>query len=126
MLNEFEVQGLNIKKGSLAVLAQVQLKPYLFADLPVSPTASTIAYITDSSTASGGEIISGSGTNTVLARWDGSNWLVLGGGISSQTDLIQSADLAIADEHGMIVPDYYEIGPGVALTIGVDAVMEIT
>ena len=46
--------------------------------------------------------------------------------IAGQTDLTQTTDETIAAEAGMIVPDYYEIGAGVALEIGADGVMEIT
>lgn len=46
--------------------------------------------------------------------------------IAGQIDLTQTTDETIAAEAGMIVPDYYEIGAGVNLEIGTNAVMEIT
>lgn len=48
----------------------------LFSALPVSPVEGQTAIITDSSTATWGATISGSGGNRVLGYYDGSNWTV--------------------------------------------------
>jgi hypothetical protein len=50
----------------------------IFANLPQSPTNGQLAFITDSSTATWGANISGSGANKVLAQWNGSHWTVIG------------------------------------------------
>lgn len=53
---------------------------FTFAQLPPSPAGGMTAYISDSSTASAGAVISGGGANDVYAWYDGSDWRVMGGG----------------------------------------------
>lgn len=52
-----------------------QLTPVKYADLP-SPKTGMIACVGDSTVATWGGIIAGGGTNTVLAFYDGTNWVV--------------------------------------------------
>lgn len=68
-----------------------------------------------------GDVTAGPGNGSQVATFRRSPLF-----IASQLDLTQTTDESIADEAGMIAPDYYEIGAGVTLEIGVDAVMEIT
>jgi hypothetical protein len=75
-LAEFEFQGLSLKKGGLATVSQVKLKPFTFATLPASPTVGIIAYISDSNTAVWGATIAGGGANKVLGFYNGTNWTV--------------------------------------------------
>lgn len=81
--DSFDFIGVSLKKGRLAVVSQVKLKPFTFANIPASPSTNTITYITDSSTATIGAVVAGGGANAVLARYDGANWVVLGGGTAT-------------------------------------------
>jgi hypothetical protein len=49
-----------------------------FANVPASPVEGMIVAIVDSTTATWGATITGSGSNHVLAYYDGTNWTVLG------------------------------------------------
>jgi hypothetical protein len=51
---------------------------WLFAELPSSPKVGMLRTITDSSTATWGATIAGSGANQVLAWFNGTNWTVVG------------------------------------------------
>ena len=75
--NNFEFIGQNLKKGHLAVVSELQLKPFTYANLPTSPVAASVAYITDSNTAVIGAAIAGGGVNKVLGVY-GTVWTVLG------------------------------------------------
>lgn len=76
--NSFDFPGVDVKQGSLAYLAHVRLAPYTFGGLLSSPIEPTMAYITDSDTTVSGAVISGGGTNKVLAWFNGINWIVIG------------------------------------------------
>lgn len=52
--------------------------PVTFAGLPQRVAAGTMAIITDSTVNTWGAVISGGGTFTVLALFNGTNWTVLG------------------------------------------------
>jgi hypothetical protein len=47
-----------------------------FAELPVEPVAGMLTCVTDSTVSAWGGVIAGGGTNTVLAFYDGINWVV--------------------------------------------------
>lgn len=49
-----------------------------FADLPASPAAGQIAYITDGDTTTWGDTVAGSGSDKVLVWFNGTNWTVIG------------------------------------------------
>jgi hypothetical protein len=49
-----------------------------FANLPGAPTEGDLAQISDSNTNSWGANIAGSSIYRVLARWNGTNWTVVG------------------------------------------------
>lgn len=55
-----------------------ELSPVLFGDLPASPSEGMYANITDGSTNVWGATVSGSGSNKVLVRFNGTNWTVVG------------------------------------------------
>jgi hypothetical protein len=53
-----------------------------FADamrLPGRGTVGTLMTISDSTTNTPGAVIAGGGSFNVLARWNGTNWIVIGG-----------------------------------------------
>ena len=52
------------------------LTPVTFAELPVEPVAGMLTCVTDSTVSAWGGVIAGGGTNTVLAFYDGINWVV--------------------------------------------------
>lgn len=52
--------------------------PVIFANIPPTPPIGTIVTITDSSTNTWGATVTGGGSNNVSARWNGSNWTVVG------------------------------------------------
>lgn len=52
------------------------LTPVTFAELPLVPGKGMIACVSDSTLATWGGVIAGGGTNTVLAFYDGANWVV--------------------------------------------------
>lgn len=56
----------------------VQFRGVTFANRPTGVTPGTIAYFTDSNTATNGATVAGGGGNAVLAKFDGTNWKVLG------------------------------------------------
>lgn len=49
-----------------------------FAALPSSPVVGDTANISDSNTATWGANVAAGGSNHILARWNGSNWTVVG------------------------------------------------
>jgi len=53
-----------------------QLTPVTFNELPLAPLVGMLACVSDSSLATWGGVIAGGGTNTVLAFYDGTNWVV--------------------------------------------------
>lgn len=53
-----------------------QLTPVLFAELPLAPLPGMLACVTDSTLATWGGVIAGGGTNTVLAFYNGTSWVV--------------------------------------------------
>src|SRR6476646_6313400 len=53
--------------------------PVPFAGLPSPPRAGMVSCVNDSTAAVLGTVVSGGGTNTVLAWYNGTQWLVLGG-----------------------------------------------
>lgn len=55
--------------------AAVRLVGYAFASLPAA-SAGTIAYVTDSNTATWGATIAGGGANGIMAFYNGTNWTV--------------------------------------------------
>lgn len=54
------------------------LTPVTFANLPAAPAEGMIASVTDSNTVIWGDVIAGGGTDSVLAWYDGTNWIVVG------------------------------------------------
>lgn len=48
----------------------------LVSALPASPVAGTRAFVTDSTTATFGAIVSGSGSNAMPVVFNGTNWIV--------------------------------------------------
>ncbi len=64
--------------GTFALPGVLELGAFAFADLPASPSAGTLAYVTDSNTVTWGATIAGSSTNKVLAFFNGTNWTVAG------------------------------------------------
>lgn len=62
-------------KGNSGVLL---LRGRTFANLPASPVAGMEATVTDSNTATWGATIAGGGSNNVKARYNGTNWTVVG------------------------------------------------
>lgn len=54
----------------------LQLTPVAFADLPTPPQLGMIACVSDSTVVTWGGVIAGGGTNTVLAFYNGTNWVV--------------------------------------------------
>ena len=56
----------------------VPLTGVAFAALPAAPVAGTLAYVTDSNTATWGATVAGGGANVVLVVFNGSVWTVVG------------------------------------------------
>jgi hypothetical protein len=65
-----------INNGTAAQPGVLLLRGQTFASLPASPIAGMFATVTDSTTTTYGATITGSGANTVLAWYNGSNWTV--------------------------------------------------
>jgi hypothetical protein len=55
-----------------------QHTPVAFANLTPTPQAGMVACVNDSTVNSWGSVIAGGGTHTVLAFYDGTNWIVAG------------------------------------------------
>lgn len=49
-----------------------------YANRPTSPQVGELVNFSDSSVATWGSIIAGGGAQKVLARWNGTNWTVVG------------------------------------------------
>ena len=63
----------------LTVVGGIILTPATYAELAAAnPSSGTVALMTDSAQKNSGQTTTGGGTNTVLARWDGTNWIVIG------------------------------------------------
>lgn len=56
----------------------IYTKGVAFASLPAAPIVGMLAYVSDSNTATWGATIAGSGSNNVLAFYNGSAWTVVG------------------------------------------------
>jgi hypothetical protein len=69
---------LNTGASPSPVWQQIFASEVAFASLPSSPTVGMLANVSDSNTATWGANISGSGSNHVQGRWNGSNWTVVG------------------------------------------------
>ena len=54
------------------------LTPVAFANLPMSPAAGMLACVNDSTVNTWGAVVVGSGTETVLAFYNGTHWTVAG------------------------------------------------
>ena len=54
------------------------LDPIAFAQLPAVPTPGMIGCVTDSTVTTWGAVITGGGTQTVLAFYNGTHWTVFG------------------------------------------------
>lgn len=67
-----ELPGIGVELTNLP-----KVPKFVFASLPAAQTG-MLAVVTDSNTVTWGATIAGSGANTVLAFYDGSNWTVAG------------------------------------------------
>jgi hypothetical protein len=87
----FSTGGVTVGSGTttdpgatnFAATGTVQAKSFksaetTFASRPSSPSTGDLCNISDSNTATWGATVAGSGSNHVLARWNGSNWTVVG------------------------------------------------
>lgn len=59
-------------------LSSMQLRATAFSGVPSSPLEGMVVAVTDSTTATWGATITGTGSNHVLAYYDGTNWTVMG------------------------------------------------
>lgn len=66
------------KSGNLQARKTIRADAGPFASLPVTPVVGMLATITDSSVATWGSIIGGTGATTVLGFYNGTNWTVAG------------------------------------------------
>jgi hypothetical protein len=62
--------------GSGGGVGSIELAPLTHATLPATPTAGTIAYITDSTVATWGTTAVGGGSDKVLVWYNGTNWTI--------------------------------------------------
>lgn len=69
---------LEVNNGTNGQRGCVLLRAHTFAQLPGTPIAGTLATVSDSNTATWGATIAGGGANNVLARYNGTNWTVVG------------------------------------------------
>ena len=69
-----KVAAQDLLSGTVAVYSQ----PVIFAALPALPVLGMIACITDSTTATWGATIAGSGSHEVIGWYNGTNWTVMG------------------------------------------------
>jgi hypothetical protein len=67
-----------INNGTAGQSGILLLRGRTFANLPGTPVAGMLATVTDSNTATWGATIAGGGANNVLARYNGTNWTVVG------------------------------------------------
>lgn len=77
-----EIDGTLASQGDLVAALAAKLTgsttEVAFAALPVSPVVGQVANVSNSNTAVWGATVAGSGTDHVLARWNGTNWTVVG------------------------------------------------
>ena len=52
------------------------LTPVVFAELPATPGVGMLACVSDSTVTAWGGVIAGGGSNTVLAFYNGTDWVV--------------------------------------------------
>lgn len=72
------LQGVATVTGVLTAQANLRVTEIAFASLPGSPAVNEQAGVSDSNTATWGAVIAGGGANHVQARWNGTNWTVVG------------------------------------------------
>ncbi len=73
------LSGNVIVSGQLIPTWMTALSTYTFTTLPASPATGTLVNISDSTTVTWGATITvGLGLNNVLARYNGTNWTVVG------------------------------------------------
>ena len=60
--------------GAVATLSLPEMK---FKDLPTNPRRGTIANVSDSKVDNPGQTVVGGGSDSVLARWNGTQWIVI-------------------------------------------------
>lgn len=77
-LNRQAAGVLEVNNGTSGQRGVVLLRAHTFAQLPGSPVAGMLATVSDSNTATWGATIAGGGANNVLARFNGTNWTVVG------------------------------------------------
>jgi len=67
----------NLAKGKIIAYSEsaLAIKEVAFSALVSSPEVGTLANISDSNTSTPGATVAGSGTNHILARFDGTNWI---------------------------------------------------
>jgi len=56
----------------------ITTKEVAFAELDTTPYVGQMANISDSNTATWGANVAAGGSNRILARWNGTNWTVVG------------------------------------------------
>lgn len=64
--------------GSEPMTGPLQVATYAFAGLPASPTVGMMVYISNSATNTWGAAITTTGSDKVLAWFNGTNWTVVG------------------------------------------------
>jgi hypothetical protein len=71
--------GFNALNGNISVKWITPNQHTLAELMAVAATVGNLGTISDSTTNTPGAVISGGGTFNVLARWNGTNWIVIGG-----------------------------------------------
>jgi len=69
-------QGIEQLAHQIEQSTGLQLTSVTFGELPTAPRVGMLACVSDSALATWGAVIAGGGTNTVLAFYDGTNWVV--------------------------------------------------
>lgn len=64
--------------GWMRVQLTQGFKEVTYANRPTSPVTGELANISDSNTATWGATVAGGGANKILARYNGTNWTVVG------------------------------------------------
>ena len=67
----------DLSTGDISIVGSIRSNAVAFSALPATPVEGMIVPVTDSSTATWGDTITGGGANHVLAYFNGTNWTVM-------------------------------------------------
>jgi hypothetical protein len=91
--------------AALHVEGFIRLREAPFASRPTSDQVGNLANFSDSVSSIVGAVVVGGGTNHVLARWDGTQWVVVGG-VANRSLPTAPVDQLLASQGDGVIPTF--------------------